>query len=341
MTAPARDLQLKSHRFRTEREADWRALEGLLRRAEGGILRKLNEDEIVNLTVLYRSALSSLSVARATSLDQGLTDYLESLCARAYFFVYGTRTTFLQRLSRFFSYDWPTAAQNLWRETLVSGGLTILGAVVAWLLVAQDPDWFYAFLPSMFADGRDPSASTASLKSTLYATKADRKFLTLLATNLFRNNAGVAISAFALGFAFCVPTALLMLFNGLVLGAFLELFFSRGLGFNFVGWLSIHGVTVLLAVTLAGAAGFRVGLAVAFPGRQTRVAAAGAAGREGAVLIAGTVVMLFIAGLLEGIARQLVTNDWARYAIAGSTAVFWGLYLYFPRKSGLGARAHG
>ena len=334
MTVQVRDLQLKSHRFRTEREADWRRLEGLLRRAEGGVLQKLNEDEIVNLTVLYRSALSSLSVARATSLDQGVVDYLESLCARAYFFVYGTRTTFLQRLRRFFTHDWPAAAQNLWRETLVSGGLTILGAVVAWLLVAQDADWFYAFLPGIFADGRDPTATTASLKSTLYSTKADRKFLTVMATGLFINNAGVSISAFALGFAFCVPTALLMLMNGLVLGAFLELFFSRGLGFNFVGWLSIHGVTELLAVILAGAAGFRVGLAMAFPGKQTRVAAAGAAGREGAILIAGTVIMLFIAGMLEGIARQLVTLDWARYTIAVSTAVFWALYLYVPRKSG-------
>ena len=332
MTVQVRDLQLKSHRFRNEREGDWRQLEVLLRRAEGGVLRKLNEDEIVNLTVLYRSALSSLSVARATSLDQGVIDYLESLCARAYFFVYGTRTTFLQRLSRFFTHDWPAAAQNLWRESLVAGGLMVLGAVVAWVLVAQDADWFYAFLPGIFADGRDPTATTASLKSTIYATKADRKFLGQLFTHVFVNNAGVAISAFALGFAFCVPTALFMLANGVMLGAVLELFSSRGLGFGFVGWLSIHGVTELLAVTLAGAAGFRVGLAVAFPGKQTRVAAAGAAGREGAILIAGTVIMLFVAGLLEGIARQLVTLDWARYAIAVGTAVFWAIYLYFPRK---------
>ena len=32
---------------------------------------------------------SSLSVARETSLDRALVEYLESLCARAYFFLYG------------------------------------------------------------------------------------------------------------------------------------------------------------------------------------------------------------------------------------------------------------
>jgi uncharacterized membrane protein SpoIIM required for sporulation len=337
VNAPVRDLSLKSHRFRNEREGDWRRLETLLRRAEGGILNKLNEDEIVELTVLYRAGLSSLSVARATSLDQGLTDYLESLCARAYFFFYGTRTTFFQRIGRFFSHDWPAAVRALWRESLAAAGLMALGAVTAWLLIAQDVDWFFAFLPQVFADGRDPTATTASLKSTLYATQADRKYLGQLATHLFVNNAGVAISSFALGFAFCVPTAIFMLSNGLVLGAFLELFFSRGLGFNFVGWLSIHGVTELSALVLAGAAGFRIGLAVAFPGAGSRVAAAGAAGRQGAIVVVGSVIMLIIAALLEGIARQVVTDDAARYAIAGMTALVWALYFYGPRRLRFGA----
>ena len=57
--------------------------------------------------MLYRAALSSLSVARATSLDQALIDYLEALCARAYFFVYGARTTLGGRIARFFRHDWP------------------------------------------------------------------------------------------------------------------------------------------------------------------------------------------------------------------------------------------
>src|SRR6195256_3645395 len=101
------ELQLKSHRFRAEREADWRRLETLLNRVEKGGARKLNRDELVEMPVLYRQALSSLSVARAISLDQGLIGYLESLCTRAYFFVYGTRATLLERIVAFFARDWP------------------------------------------------------------------------------------------------------------------------------------------------------------------------------------------------------------------------------------------
>ena len=45
----------------------------------------------------------------------------------------------------------------------------------------------------------------------------------------------------------------------------------------------------------------------------------------------GVIVMLFVAGLLEGFARQLIRQDVARLAIAGASAVAWGLYLYLPR----------
>jgi hypothetical protein len=36
--------------------------------------------------------------------------------------------------------------------------------------------------------------------------------------------------------------------------------------------------------------------------------------------------MLFVAGLLEGFARQLVTDITARYAIGGVMLVFWLTY---------------
>ncbi len=40
-------------------------------------------------------------------------------------------------------------------------------------------------------------------------------------------------------------------------------------------------------------------------------------------------------GLLEGFGRQLIQQDWARFAIAAATALFWGCYFYLPRRSKL------
>jgi uncharacterized membrane protein SpoIIM required for sporulation len=323
------DLKLKSSRFRAEREADWRRLESLLARIESGSVARLSPQELLAAPVLYRSALSSLSVARSISLDLGLIEYLEDLCTRAYFVVYGARASLGARIGRFFAHDWPEAVRGLWRETLVSLAVGLVSAVAAFLLTQHDPDWFHTFVPGEMASGRDPAATTEYLRSTLYASGDG---LSVFATFLFTHNAQIAIFAFALGFALCLPTAALMAYNGAGLGAFLALFASHDLAFEAVGWLFIHGVTELFAVILAGAAGFSIGWAVAFPGAYTRMEAVRRAGRRAGAAMCGVVVMLFAAGLLEGFGRQLIQADLARCAVAAVTAVVWLGYFYLPRR---------
>ena len=68
--------------------------------------------------------------------------------------------------------------------------------------------------------------------------------------------------------------------------------------------------------------------------------AAAEAGRAAAPVIAGVVLMLVVAGLLEGFARQLIQDDWARYAIALSSLIIWTGYFYLPRRplSSMGRR---
>src|SRR5271169_1914274 len=129
MRAPG-GLQLKSQRFRAEREWDWRRLEGLLLKAEGRSAASLSDEELLAIPVLYRSTLSSLSVARATSLDHSLVEYLESLSTRGYFFVYGARASLPERLAKFFAETWPASVKALWRETAVAAFITVAAAVV-------------------------------------------------------------------------------------------------------------------------------------------------------------------------------------------------------------------
>lgn len=322
---------LKSRRFRLEREADWKRLEDLLNRFEKGRGSGLSDDEVIAIPVLYRATLSSLSMARAISLDHSLVSYLEGLSTRAYFCVYGARTTVTERLARFFARDWREAVQALWIETVISALTTALGAVVAYILVRQSPAWFGAFVPEGLSSGRTPGASTASLQETLHGHHVDG--LSVLATFLFTHNSQIALLAFALGFACCLPSAFLMVYQGLMLGAFLALFFSHGLGIEFGGWVSIHGTTELFAVTLAGAAGFHIGWNLAFPGAQSRIDALVAAGRRAALVMAGVVLMLAVAGLLEGFARQLIDNTWIRYGVGFAMLAGWCTYFYFPVRN--------
>ena len=332
MTPLAADqpILVNASRFRAAHQADWEQLEEIVRRIERRGIRSLSDDALLALPLLYRSTLSSLSVARETSLDRALIQYLEALSMRAYFQIYGVPTSFLSQLGAFFRRGWPLAVQALWRETLVATFLTFASALAGFLLVIHDPNVFYSIIPDGMADGRDPSATAEALKATLYSSGKEDG-LAAFATFLFTHNAQIAVFAFALGFAFAVPTALLLLYNGLSLGAFLAVFAMKGLAFQATGWLIIHGTTELFAVILSGAAGLRIGTAIAFPEREARIDFAFRVGRSAAIVMAGTVVMLMVAGLLEGIGRQTIVIDGERYAIGLAVLAGWLVYFYLPR----------
>lgn len=328
MNAPTQTLA----RFRADRQPLWERLETLLNLAQRRGPRALSEDELIELPVLYRATLSSLSVARDTSLDASLIAYLEALSARAYFFVYGARANLAERAAKFFLADWPRAARALGRETIVSFLLLAGGALIGYLLVARDPSWFSAFVPPSMAEGRDPSATTALLRHTLYdPPPATETGLGAFATFLFTHNAQIAFLVFALGFALGVPTILLMIQTGAMGGALVAVYVQHGLGVGIGGWLLVHGTTELFAITLASAAGLSIARAVAFPGQLSRRNSVARAGRMAGVLMTGVTIMLVVAGLLEGFARQLVREDLARYAIAGAMLGLWLVYLYVPR----------
>jgi uncharacterized membrane protein SpoIIM required for sporulation len=329
---------LRSDRFRLERETDWRRLERIVEALEKNRLRRIADEDLLALPVLYRQAASSLAVARETSLDAGTLTYLESLVRRAWFQVYGPRTSLGGWLRRFLGGGWSAAVRSLWLDIGIALAVMLAGSAVGWLLVARNSDWFYALVPGQFADSRRPGASREALAESLAGTQSGEG-LTMFAAYLFSNNTGVAIMAFALGFAFGVPTLLLLVFNLAVLGAMLWVFVQGGLGWEFAAWLSVHGTTELLAILLAGAAGLHIGRAMAFPGERSVLAAASEAGRRAAQVMAGVVLMLVVAGLLEGYARQLVAKPAERGAIGGAMLLFWlGYFLLVRRRPDESAR---
>lgn len=325
---PPADIEaasLRSDRFRLEREVDWQRLEQIVTALEKGRPGRINDADLLELPVLYRKTASSLAVARETSLDAATLDYLEALVRRAWFQIYGPRIGLFGWLRRFFAGGWSAAIRDIWLDICIAFAVMVAGTLVGWLLVARDQDWFYALVPGQMAGGRIPGASREVLMETLGHTEGTDG-LTAFAAQLFSNNTGVAIMAFGLGFAFGVPTLLLLVYNTALLGAMLWVFADAGLGWEFAAWLSVHGTTELGAIMLAGAAGMHIGRQMAFPGKRAILAAMRDAGVRAAVVMVGVTVMMIIAGLLEGYARQLVGDTQSRFAIGGTMLAFWIIY---------------
>jgi uncharacterized membrane protein SpoIIM required for sporulation len=334
MSTSRRDPGRKTPRsveFRKRREAEWRTLSDLVDRVLRRGLTSLDESELEALPRLYRATLSSLSVARRTAMDRQLIAYLEALSARAYLAVYGTRRTRRGALVRSLTHTFPRRVRAMWPELLMSLGITALGALVSWTLVGLDPAWYYAFVDPALAGDRDPTSTTEHLRSVLYSD-GDGGSLSFFASWLFTHNAGIGLTAFGLGFIAGVPTAYLLFTNGLMLGAFLRLYAERGLLLPLLGWLGPHGIPEIGAVILCGAAGFHLARGLLLPGERSTREAMAYRGRRAAIVVLGSVVLFAIAGVIEGVFRQVVDSDTIRFAMTGINAAwFFGWLLLMGR----------
>lgn len=325
------ELVLKSSEFRKQREGGWRELEGLVQLVERRGMRNLSLDQLQRLPILYRAALSSLSVARTIALDRNLLLYLENLALRAFLVVYGPRVTALEGIKSFFVYELPAAVRAARWHILIAALALLAGVIAGFMLTVQDEAWLSALVPSGLASGRGASSTRAELldKEIFAPSPGPVQAFGVFANVLFSHNTLVGIMTFALGLAAGIPTMMLCIYQGLTLGAFLALHYDRGLTVDFLGWLSIHGTTELGALTLLAAGGLVIADKMLFPGRYSRLESLALKGRQAAQMAAGAVLMLFVAAILEGGFRQLVESTPLRFAIGLGIGALW--IVYFSR----------
>jgi uncharacterized membrane protein SpoIIM required for sporulation len=319
-------LVLKSQEFRKERESGWRELEELISIVQTIGIRSLGNADLERLPLLYRAALSSLSVARSIVLDRALVAYLDNLALRAFLVIYSRPMSIAESLREFFARSLPRAVRSIRWQVAIALFALALGIASGFALVNHDEGWFSVMVPAGLAQGRGPSSTREELLRVLAAQPQASAALATMANYLFSNNTMVSLLIFGLGLAAGVPTLLLTFANGLVLGAFMALHLHRGLLGQFTGWVSIHGVTELGAIVLFAAAGLKLGELVLFPGRYTRADALQLYGPTTGEVAVGGVLMLLVAAVLEGVFRQLIADTNVRLSVALASLLLWTVY---------------
>ena len=159
MSEPHTTITLKSSQFRKEREQSWQQLEQLLERVRRSGITSLPPDALERLPLLYRSVLSSLSVARAIALDRHLLLYLEDLSLRAYLVVYGPQTSIAEAVRRFLGHGLPAAVRSARWHIVIALVALLAGTVMGFMLTVGDEAWFSVFVPAPLNLPKDRSRS--------------------------------------------------------------------------------------------------------------------------------------------------------------------------------------
>lgn len=303
-------------RFLATNQPLWDRLGVLAAKGSRGASR-LSAGEIDELVRLYQRTSSHLSYVRTYYRDPALTARLTGLVATAGAIVYGTRPKSLRAFGRFFTRTFPGALWHNRRFVGVAALLFYLPAIAVGAWLANSDKAVEAVGP--------PALREAYLNEdfeSYYSSKPATEFAAQVTTN----NIQVGILVFAGGVFLCVPTALLLVFNGANLGVPAGLFAAAGQSGKFYGLILPHGLLELTAVVIAGSAGLRLGWSLIDPGDRPRRVALIEEGRRSVVLVLGLLLTFVVAGLIEGFVTGSPLPTFARVGIGVLAEIAFVLY---------------
>ncbi len=309
--------------FVSRRSPTWQELERLLRRG----VRRLRPDEVEGLGRLYRATTSDLAYAQGRGFDAALLEYLNRTVARAHAQVYasGSESGF-RRIATLYARTFPQEVRRSWPYFAICTALTVVCAVVAYVLVRSHPNDAYALLPKMLVSER----IRKSLHDSNFAVETS--FAPAMSAAIIANNVKVAIIAFAGCITLGAATIWIIATNGLMLGGMGALFTNAGFGRDFWATIAPHGVIELTAIQIAGAAGLLIAAAMIYPGRMRRRDLIVANARRAGTLIVGVASMLVVAGTIEAFISPRRLPESTRIAVGIATAVILLYYFVFAGR---------
>lgn len=289
-------------------------------------------DAVENFSAAYRRSATELARVKAFSPDRQLADYIESAVANAHFAVHKQKRPNFRAVVAGALFTFPRLVRKYWAYHLLAAVLFFAAGAISYTAVWVAPHETYSlFVPGEMAQGRGPGSSTESLRSGLggHDTRADED--ALFTSMLFTNNTRVAFFCFAFGVLLGLPTMFLLVYNGLLLGAFASLFVQRGLGVELFAWILPHGVPEIGAIILCGGAGMAIGHRLLNPGNKPRKIALPKTAIEASIIAMGCVPLLALAGLIEGVFRQTYASTEARYALFAVVTAVLVAWIGFTR----------
>jgi uncharacterized membrane protein SpoIIM required for sporulation len=273
--------------FVRARRAGWVRLGALVERTRG---TRLPLAEVEELDRLYRRVTAELALARSWFPGSDAERYLSDVVASAYRTLYRPRGGAAARL-RALRDEVPAACRRHGQALLAAVGLLGAGLLGGGLAVWGEPGAAAVLVPEAIRGSVDAGQLwTGSLLSAAPGVTG---------AALLRNNVSAAGLAFGLGLTAGAGTALVLVLNGVVVGAVVVYAAQHGLGWPLLAFLSGHGPLELSAFALAAQAGFALAGALVEPGELPRGQALQVAGRDGARLLAAAVPALLVAALVE------------------------------------------
>jgi uncharacterized membrane protein SpoIIM required for sporulation len=326
---------MRQEQFVTRYQHEWQQFENWLqrrgenaRKARGTVDPDLPGDETI--PERYRRLCQQLALARRRGYSPQLVERLQQLMQRGHTLLYRTPAPQWQRAVEFLFADFPQLVRSQAAAMWVACALFVIPLVGIFVLLQYKPELIHMLLdPRQVAQMEkmyDPAADRLGRDSgTDWA----------MFGHYIMNNISIGLRTFASGLLAGIGTVLVLLFNGITIGAVAGHLQQVGFGDPFWRFVVGHAPFELTAIVIAGGAGLQLGLKLLAPGRKRRIDALVDAGVIGAKLCLGVAFMLLVAAFIEAFWSSTASVPaWGKFTVSG---VLWTLVIVWLWRGGRGA----
>lgn len=290
---------MRETRFIEQNKQKWTEFENLLEK------KQKDPDK---LSQLFVQITDDLSYSRTYYPNRSVRVYLNGLAQQLFFNIYKDRKNKWAAFKDFWVHKLPQVIWETRNQLLLAFLIFWLAFGIGVFSSVNDADFLRAILGEGYVrmteaniEGGDPMAVYKEMNEV-------DMFL-----GITINNLRVDFLAFLFGLFFGVGTIGILVFNGIMIGAFQYFFVERDLFWESFLTIWTHGTLEVSAIIISAAAGIVLGKGLAFPGTLSRLKAFQLSARRGLRILLGVIPITIAAGFIEGfMTRYTDTPPWLR-----------------------------
>lgn len=258
-----------------------------------------NPDEMADQ---FTELVNDLGYSKTFFPNSKVTQYLNGLASRIYLGIYQNKKEDGSRIFRFWKTELPLTIRKNHRVLLYALLLFLGFVLMAVFSTIQDQ----TFVRGVLGDGYVEMTEENIAKGDPFGVYKDPDRLRMF-LSIALNNIKVSFMVFVGGFLVSAGTIWMLFENGMMLGSFQTFFFTKGLGWDSILVVWIHGTLEISAIIIAGGAGMVVGNSILFPKTFSRLDSLKRGTRDGLKLMIGLIPIFIAAAFLEGFITRYST----------------------------------
>ena len=279
------------------------------------------------LSALYLEVTDHLSYAQTFYPGSNTQRYLNMLASQAHQQIYTTKRESRNRFISFFTKEFPLEFYKYQKQLLLAFAVFTLFSVVGAFSAASDGAFVRLILGDAYVNMTLENIANDDPMAVYKQMGEMDMFL-----GITINNIRVSLYAFVLGIFLGLGTIYIIMQNAIMLGSFQYFFYEKGLLWESVRTIWIHGTIEISVIIVAACAGLVVGRSILFPGTYTRLTSFVQGVKAGLKIVISTIPFFIAAGFLEGfVTRHTEMPDWlAILIISLSLALILFYYVFYP-----------